>query len=203
MKKLCFLFGLIAVCASVYAGSPSYSAYSASGSGTLTNSAIIGANALLGNSIPIVTTLDASGAVGGWSAQLYKCTNLTVFLNTNVSANTYPVSNTNGLAGSVIVVRHVSNDTYERALVSSIGDSTNVVLTAAVSQAIMPNDILYQMTPAGSIASVTNSGAGTFGVRLIGDAIVAGQPGKPLLVDVISGAGTNAVVNLLTAKLSP
>lgn len=214
MKKLLLtLFGMVGLIGAIYAAyaPSSYSQYATLGSGTLTNSAIIGSYSQLfqtggGTGTPVITYLNCASASSAAVVQFYKCTNYVSSLGSpNTRTNT--VSSTNGFsAGTIVVVKHSINDTYERLLCVAPPASTNIAFASDPAQTIATGDLIYQQTANGTIPVVTNSAGllnNAYHVSLVGPGIYSGQKGIPLLLEMITGAGTNGAIKAVNATFAP
>ncbi len=211
LKSLLVALALtIAVTTYAVIGYSPYTQYSTTGTAlggsALTNYAIIGAYSA-NNGTPVVTYLNAIAASGSATVQVYSCTNQTTALAATTNTRTNYVQSTNGFSiGTVVVVRHSANDTYERLLCAAPPASTNIAFQSDPVTALASGDIIYQQTTGATIGVVTNIG-GTLNsgwiVNLNGPGIVSGQRSRPLLLDMVSGAGTNAVIRAVNARFDP
>jgi len=113
------------------------------------------------------------------------------------STTTLIVGSTNGfVAGQVLLLQHLQAPLErfecEPAIVASVNvNGTNVVLVTAPSQAVLPGDMIYQLTVGSTFvignATVSFSGAGVF----------SGQRQTPLLL--LEGGSTNLTINAACA----
>lgn len=162
--------------------------------------------------IPIVTSIDATTDKLAAKVQCYKVQMVAVctFTNTTVSI---PVQTTNTSPGNIawdtgtIVIRHLLTDQYEKRTLATSGGSTNLEVTAAPLEKVVPGDLIYNVTTVGapSFTVATNGAVAATGLsfcRLQGAALVVGQPGMPLLME-IDGTGANATMNNVTARYEP
>jgi imidazole glycerol phosphate synthase subunit HisF len=180
-----------------------YNTYSAgtTNAGTASD-VIIGALSANGG-IPVVTAIDAISDKNGSRVTAYRVTHETAATHTN-STTTLFVQGTNGFGVSgTIIIRHLLTDTYEKRALGNNSSATNLVVTAASLEAVVPGDIIYKVASsgAGSLSmktntfTVANSG---LSLTLTGERIIAGQKGKPLLLEV--DADTTGAIRLVTAK---
>jgi len=107
----------------------------------------------------------------------------------------------------VIIVKHIADDTYEKRILQTSGqsDATNLSVTVAPWGTTVPGDILYQCNTAGggTIGLVTNATAvNSMRQSLQGENIYSGQLGLPLLLEV-DQTTTLGNVRLVTAKFLP
>lgn len=200
------LMFVAAITVAVFAAPVAYNVYAtfgaAYGGGALTNSAIIGAFTKNGGA-PVVTYLNVTAAHADATAKFYKCTNFTYALAATTNVRTNYVGSTNGFSkDTIVVVRHLSNDTYER-LVCAEPQNTNIVFASDPITALAVGDLIYQQTSAGTIQCATNAGLATASIELLGDGIYSGQPGYPLLIDCITAAGTNGTIKAVNAYFAP
>ncbi len=208
MKKLFTILGLAIVAITVYAVNISpYSQYATTGvnqdAAGLTNYAVIGAYSA-NNGTPVVTYLNAVASSAAATVQFYKCTNFTTAKSATTNTRTNTVQSTNGFsAGTVVVVRHVSNDTYERLVCLAPPASTNIAFASDPVSALAIGDFIYQEQTNGVIGVVTNTAASAYIINLVGDGIFSGQKGYPLLLDMIGGAGTNAAIRAVNSTFAP
>lgn len=152
---------------------------------------VISAHAANGGA-PVVTFLSATSDLSSSKVQFYTCGAPITVTGAN-STTTIPAV-TNGVTGwtanAVVVIQHLSTDTYERRIISSV-TTTNVVMTAAPTVATAAGDRMWVASTAGSIP------VGNATVTVTGDCY-AGQPQKPLLLEV---DGTSACqINAVAAK---
>jgi hypothetical protein len=185
-----------------------YSAYSvgSTNAGTLAW-AVIGNNSLNGG-IPVLTSINATSDKAGSKLQFYRVLKSVQATYTN-STTQIMVQTTNGfLASDVIVIKHLQNDSYEKRILASGGSfstgATNLVVTVAPGEAVLPGDMIYRCATAnaGYIAMPTNATAvGGFSLSLQGNYIYAGQRGLPLLMEL--DATTTGNINSAMARFEP
>jgi hypothetical protein len=179
-----------------------YSSYSAgtTNGATALSWAIIGANSVNAGT-PIVTAIDATTDLLTAKVQFHTITNSTQATHSN-STVTLPVGAGNISAGTIII-RHLLTDTYEKRTLTTATGTTNLVVTVAPGEAVVPGDMIYFTITAGapSFGVTTNTYTiTTTGCRLqiAGERLAAGQKGFPLLGEI---NGTSAAaLNNLTAK---
>lgn len=173
-----------------------YTAFTAvsTNGGTALSWAIISAEGF-NDGVPAVTFVSATSDKAASKIQAYKVNQTGIEKFTN-STTRLDIAATNGFAPSgTIIIRHVLNDTYEKRTIAAGASwstgATNIVLTAAPLQAVIPGDLIYQVTTTGA-ASIP-CGAAT--VNLSGNNIITGEGGRPLLVEIdgTSAATLNAV----------
>jgi hypothetical protein len=185
-----------------------YQAYStvgvALGGSALTNYAIIGANTVSGGA-PVVTFLDAQAVGTAAFVQFYDCTNVAKATAATTNTRTNAVNTTNGFTtGTVVVVRHMTNDTYERLLCTASPAAGQIAFVSDPVTALRAGDLIYQQTATGKIPiNTTNAGSTISVTRITGRCIYAGKPGVPLLADVVTATGTNGVINAMSAVIEP
>lgn len=141
---------------------------------------------------PVVTYLNATSDKAASVVQFYSiATNTTAnYVSTTTSL---PVQYTNGFAsGDIIVIRHLSKDTYERRILTTFTGATNLTVTVAPTVALAVGDQVYKATATGSIP------CGATTLSLLGTGIYAGQNGKPLLLEVDSTSAGQ--INAVAAK---
>lgn len=161
------------------------------------------------NPIAVITSIDATTDKLAAKVQSYKVleTCVSTFTNTTVSI---PVNTTN--TGSkwdsgTIVIRHLLTDQYEKRSLATSGGATNLEVSAATLETVVPGDIIYKVSSTGAAAlTVATNGAvaatGLSFCRQTGNALLVGQPGMPLLLE-IDGTGANATLNNATAIYVP
>lgn len=217
-----------------------YNYYTASGTNYgaapyVTNSAVItirGAaplNPIPGQTIgpmPLVTFLSVTSDTNNGNVIWYNNIGRANCYMTNITT-TIPVDVTNGftgVAGEVLLICHLSTDTYERAVLSSISSGTNstaiiagqaiaaggtstnnLVLAVAPFYPVISGDQIYAESVAGSIpissaATASTPVTVTFGGT--GGAIISGHHGQPLLLEV-NGSGHGASINAAAATFVP
>jgi len=156
--------------------------------GTTLCYAVVSANGK-NQGVPVVTYVNATSDKAGSIIQFYNITTSTA-ANVVSTSTALPVTSTNGFAsGDIIVIRHLLDDTYERRILTTFTTATNLVTTVAPTVALVVGDIVYRAATAGFIP------VGSATLQIVGDGIYAGQPGKPLLleVDCTSAGQINAV----------
>lgn len=137
------------------------------------------------NGAPAVTMLSATSDLAGSKVQFSKVTATALVTGTN-STVTLQVNRTNGFAsGTIIVIQHIVDNTYEKRTLTTMTTSTNLVCTAAPLGATTPGDIVYAMSSTGVGAVAVGSAT----VNLNGSYVYVGQKGKPILADL---TGTSA-----------
>lgn len=131
---------------------------------------------------PVLTYLNATSDKAASVVQFYNAgvpvaaslTNSTTSIFVSITnANTAFTTN-----GGIIIINHVATDTYERRILTGGGTGTNLVVTVAPTSAVLPKDLIYQATTAGSIP------VGAANLSLVGPGIYSGTPGRPLLLEV-------------------
>lgn len=148
---------------------------------------------------PLVTYLNVTSDKAASVVQLYSAGSPvnTTFTNSTV---TLFVNSTNGFnqGSGIIVIRHWYTDTYERRVLTTSTGPTNLVVTVAPTVAVIPGDQIWPETTAGFIpCGVTTATA----LSLNGPGIIAGQRGKPLLLEV--DCTTNGQINVVSGTYVP
>lgn len=150
---------------------------------------------------PIIYTINAlSDLLCDASIKFYTSTNQTTVTNTTAAntTNGFSVASTNGLVkGDFLLLRGVTNDTYQFLIISNFL-TTNVVLTyQTYSNAIGVGDIVYEMTQASTFCPrLPGSVEYTSGVPrsvtyTAAQGIFAGPLSTPLMVQVVSSNSAN------------
>lgn len=169
---------------------PAYSTVSTN-AGTLSY-VVIGCNNTLGSKgTPVVTFISATSDKAASAITGYRVDAVAACNDTNTTV-TIPINTTNGIGTSgTIVIRHLVNDWYEKRTLTTATGSTNCVVTAAPLQTCAIGDIVYHVVAGPSIQwnATTNT--------LSGSALMSGQPGCPLLMDL--DGTTTAKLNGVTA----
>lgn len=158
-----------------------------SGTGGTTNSYFVASVYSTSGGAPTITYINGKSDKAGSKLQFYTSSTAQGFNNTNVTTSLACVS-TNGVsAGTIIVLHHVSTDTYDELWVSSVG-LTNIVTTVAPSATVTTGDSYFVQTAAGSIPWGASTNA-------VGPAqyIYAGAPGLPLLMALDSTSGGQGI----------
>lgn len=144
---------------------------------------------------PLITYLNYSGlSANAITLTAYVSTNRTVALATN-SANTLTVNATNGFtAGQVVLIQHAGLGLLPRfqseyAVVSAVQNTNQIVLATNAVNPVVPGDIVWQETSAGSIPVASSTSAQS----LIGPGILAGDRREPFLLVLSSSNGTNSI----------
>lgn len=179
-----------------------YSSFSAgtTNGATALSWVVIGANSA-NSGTPIVTMIDAVSDKAGAKVQAYRITSETPATHTN-STVTLPVAS-GGVNSGTILIRHLLSDTYEKRTLTTSTASTNLVVTAAPLANVVPGDVIYHIssTFAPSITLKTNNftigGTGN-SLQMEGTQLIAGQKGKPLLLEV--DGTSSATLQGATAK---
>lgn len=170
---------------------------------------IVPAHSSIANATPVITAIDATTDKLAAKIQSYKVLETTVATFTNATVS-IPVNTTN--TGSkwdsgTIIVRHLLTDQYEKRSLATSGGATNLQVSAATLETVVPGDLIYKVSTTGAAALTvtTNGAAASLGLsynRATGEALLVGQPGMPLLLE-IDGTGANATLNSATAKYVP
>ena len=174
---------------SVAPNGPAYTYFSTSATNpaAATSFVIVSVNTKIANATPLVVGLGATSDLAGSRVQAYQVTAVTTESLTN-STVTLPVASTNGfLVGDVVIARHLADDTYEKLILTTFTTNNALTTTLAPQETTVPGDILYRCTTNGAPCFVltTNSMQGASQIlQLNGGPIMAGQPGKPLLLEV-------------------
>jgi hypothetical protein len=230
-KNLSLIIGLLAIAGSVTitTAQPSpqgVAAWSAFTSYTVgaTNFACSSVNGLSGEAAAL-TYINATTDFGGpavscaqfWGPALTPPVILTAMSNSTVSlymaapmtaagGNTYQ---TNGIAANVpLVIRHLTNDTYEVRLATAVSVSANqvtnalatVTLSTAPTQPVFPGDLVYPYIPdamlQGTNISIITGGAGSY--------IYIGKRNYPILVSGTNSAASKPYgINLISGTFLP
>lgn len=165
--------------------------------GTTLSWAIVSARSA-NNGTPAVTFLNMGSGTAAATTTFWKCTSQTTARYATNSTVTLSVTQTNGFAsGDNIIIRHMTDDSYEKRTLTTMTTATNLVTTVAPLTAVVPGDLIYKVVSAGTIiggAAATNSTTGT--------PIWVGQKGKPLMVDINAG-GNTACMNAVGGTYLP
>ncbi len=137
------------------------------------------------NGTPAVYSVNVNSDLASAVLKSYKCTADTVARYATNATVTLSVTQTNGFSsGDIIVIRHLLTDNYERRILTTMTASTNLIVTVAPLEAVVPGDLIYNMKTANAafikIGATTNSFNGGGGPLLVG------QKGFPLLLEVTS-----------------
>jgi hypothetical protein len=136
--------------------------------------------------------------------QFYSCSNYTAATAATSNVRTNTVNSTNGFSiGKVVVVKHLSTDTYERLVLAAPQLTNQIVFASDPVRALAAGDLIYEQTAGGTIGVVTNAGANSFMINLSGNGIYSGQKGYPLLLDTVNVVGTNATIRAVNATFTP
>lgn len=188
-KEILTVAAMLAVLATMALAQPAtYSSFSAgtTNGATALSWAVIGANSV-NSGTPVVTMIDAVSDLSTAKVQAYRVTGEVAATHTN-STVTLPVV-VGDVDSGTILIRHLLSDTYEKRTLTTATGATNLVVTAAPLANVVPGDVIYYVstTFAPSITLKTNSFAlADSGNSLLveGPRIIAGQKGKPLLLEV-------------------
>jgi len=231
-KNLSLLIGLLAIAGSVTIttaqpspqGVAAWSAFTSYAFGT-TNFAVSSVNGLSGEAVAL-TYINATTDFGGpavscaqfWAPALTPPVVLTALSNSTTTlymaaplktTGTDVTYSTNGiLTGTPLVIRHLTNDTYEvriAGLVTAVPGTTNnatatVVLSAVPSQPVFPGDLVYPYIPdamlQGTNISIITGGAGSY--------IYIGKRNYPILVSGTNTAASKPFgINLISGTFLP
>lgn len=161
----------------------------------------------------IVTSLSVTSDLATAVVQGYKVATVAVATFTN-STVSLPVATTNTSPGNIkwdsgtVVIRHMLTDQYEKRTLTTSGGTTNLELTAAPLETVVPGDLIYQVTTVGA-PIIAIGGATT--LNLSGENLIAGQPGMPILLQA-NGTSACSIENVsakyvlgapITPRLSP
>jgi hypothetical protein len=139
------------------------------------------------------TTLGASG-----NLTFYVCTNSTTITNVaEANTNRFLVNNTNGFSpNDFVVVRNVAGDSYQFGVISNAAANAYTIETyQSTTNAAAVGDIIYEMTPAGSLSTGGSEGASITKAFSSSGGLFFGRPNCPLLITV---TGSNApTINLI------
>lgn len=146
------------------------------------------------NGTPAVYSVNVNSDLASAQLKSYKCTAQTAARYATNSTVTLSVSQTNGfISGDIIVIRHLLTDNYEKRTLTTMGAATNLIVTVAPLEAVVPGDLIYNMKTAN--AALLKIGAVTNSINGGGGPLLVGQKGIPLLLEVTSttlGALNNA-----------
>lgn len=145
-------------------------------------------NAGTATTIPTFTSVsNFAGAVIAWRIVDKAVAN---FTNGTTSV---PVAATNSfVSGDLVLVRHMLDDNYERASLTTATSGTNLTFNAAPAEAIIPGDIIYRLSATNAAYVVQwNNATNT----LTGNRILVGQKGLPLHLSLTSSGSTSAILN--------
>lgn len=133
---------------------------------------------------PAVNFIAAGSDLAGAVVSFYKVTAQTVArYSTNVTV-TLSVDRTNGFAsGTVIIIQHLANDSYEKKILTTMTASTNLITTVAPAGTVSPGDIIYAVSTSSAPSIAWGATTNTISAAA---PIVVGQRGKPLLVEINS-----------------
>jgi|ERR1043165_3202543 hypothetical protein len=153
--------------------------------------AVVSANSANGG-VPVVRFISAGSDKATSRVQFYRVDAFTSANYTN-STTRLDVDSTNNIAdGGTIVIRHTIDDTYEKRTLTTSTGSTNLVVTVAPLEAVIPGDIIYHVTQSG--AGCIRLGVATNNIS--GDSVYVGQAGYPLLLEV--DATTSGELNVVS-----
>ena len=230
-KNLSLIIGLLAIASGVTIsnaqpapqGVAAWSAFTSFTFGP-TNFAVSSVNGLNGEAVALTyinATTDYTGPAVGtqfWGPSqtppvvLTALSNLTstLYMAAPMKASGTDVTySTNGiLTGTPLVIRHLTNDTYEiriAGLVTAVPNQTNnawatVALGTATSQAVFPGDLVYPYIPDASLngtnISIITGGAGSY--------IYIGKRNYPILVSNTNSAASKPFgINLISGTFLP
>lgn len=149
---------------------------------------------------PVVEYINASSDLVLAAVTNYTCTTQQSVNYTN-STVYIPITSTNGFAsGDYVVIRHQLTDNYEKRVLTTPVNSTNIVLTVAPIETTVPGDIVYRYQGLGSAFIAFNAAGTNISINSTRP-IFAGQRGKPMLIEV--NATTRGSVNAVTATWLP
>lgn len=175
---------------------PGFAAGTTNGATTFSY-AIVSANSVNGGA-PRVEFINAGSDLATASLQFYKVTAQAQATGAGSSTRLDVTGTNQGVnwqAGTCII-RHMSDDTYEKRTLAANTGSTNIVVSVAPLGTMVAGDIIYYAVTNG----VIKWGASTNSIGP-GGAIYVGQSGKPLLVDI--PATTAGAVNVVGGTYLP
>lgn len=130
---------------------------------------------------PQVKYLNVSSDLATSKVQFYCVTNEVTVSSVVLGTTNAVITATNGYAaGDIVVIRHVSADTYERLKVLSVSLTNQITLSTAPIQTLGAGDKIWRAAPAGFI----NIGAASNSVPISAGSSYAGQYNKPLLIEI-------------------
>lgn len=199
MKKFLTLIAALALLACAFTCPAADVRYTFSGTGTAistTNSHLIIPATGVGDAVVVAVDATAYPAAtftfsrGGTRTMLTAATAASPGTNLTCVGSAFT-------AGDIVVLQHVSADTYERLVVST-ASATNVTTTAAITTAAAAGDVLWLMSAAGTLSSITNSS----GTRVTAEAgVFSANRGLPALFTL---TGTNTpTINTVNVKYLP
>jgi hypothetical protein len=127
----------------------------------------------------VLATVRATGSFGGI---------------TNFVTGTTPLT-ASGWAtnGGILVIRHISDDSYEKRVGGYAFASTNLVMTQAPMQTVAAGDIIYAVTTTYAPQLMVHGSMGTN--TITGNPLMTGNQDKPFLVE-INGFGASSILNV-------
>lgn len=141
---------------------------------------VVSANSATGGQ-PLVTFLSYTTTNAGSGLRIASCTNSAVVTGANSTTN-IPVGSTNGMvSGGIIIIRHVSTDTYERRVIGGVS-TTNLPVTVALTASVAAGDIVYPAFQSAFIVTGT-----TTNQSITGPGIYSGPAQYPLLIEAAGG----------------
>jgi hypothetical protein len=158
--------------------------------GTTLSWAIVGARSA-NNGMPSINLLSATSDLSSSVISFWQCDAITEANLTNSTTTLY-VPQTNGVADNgTIIIRHITDDSYEKRTLTTSTGATNLLVTVAPLTTVVPGDIIYHMIKTGK--GTIPVGATT--LTLNGGSLYTGPRGRPLMVDIngTSSATLNAV----------
>ena len=173
----------------------SFSAGSTNGHGTLSH-AIITARSGNGGA-PAIKYINAGSDKVGATVRFSKVTSQMAATHTNSTTTLFVNSTNTGvnwLAGTV-VIRHLVNDVYEKRVLANNSAQTNIILTVAPLQEVVPGDIIYYCVT-NTPTIIWGPAASTNSLNAAGAPIYVGQAGYPLIVEI--DATTAGVMSLVS-----
>lgn len=151
---------------------------------------------------PAINYINAGSATND-AIYFYKVIAKATVLFTNSTVTLF-VDNTNGFVlTDTYLIQHRASDTYEKRTGTASGQTaaTNLVVTAATQGAVIPGDIVYDLTLTGQPTLAWN--AVTNGVSSGAGFLFIGQAGLPLLVEIPSLTTATAYMNDVTGVYLP
>lgn len=193
----CGLLALLAVTLTATAAPPDvvngFAVGSTNRHGTLSY-AIVSPRSPVTGAAPVVRYLNAGSDKVAGIVQFYKVTAQCTAAYATNSTTTLSVNRTNGFSsGDVVIIRHLTDDSYEKRILTTMTASTNLITTVAPLGAVVPGDIVYRCTTTG--AGTIYWGASTNSINASGAPLYVGQKDTPLLLEI--DATTAGAINVV------
>jgi len=199
MKFTKYIIGLVTVLAMTVMAAPptpvNWFSVTSTNKDTTLSYAVVSPRGTTTGLAPKVSFINAGSDLATAKISTYKVLAQATVTYTN-STTTLFVNSTNtgnNWQSGTILIRHLTDDGYDKRSLTSNSGSTNIIVTSAPSTSI-PGDIVYYVTTTG--AASLYWGVGTNSLSGNGSPLLVGEVDKPLLLEI--NATTAGQINVVS-----